>query len=92
MAPGLDRYMVFNAGRYDAYARWYGTPRAFSHALATASAVGVQGADLVDFLPGGADPRDADRESAADAVVAVLDALRSEATVLRPGDDRVARP
>ena len=49
MAPGLDRYMVFNAGRYDAYARWYGTPRAFNHAPATASAVGVQGADLSIF-------------------------------------------
>jgi chorismate lyase/3-hydroxybenzoate synthase len=47
MAPGLDRYMVFNAGRYDAYARWHGTPRAFSHALATASAVGVESSDLV---------------------------------------------
>jgi chorismate lyase/3-hydroxybenzoate synthase len=47
LGPGLDRYMAFNAGRHDAYARWYGTPRAFSHALATASAVGVQGTDLV---------------------------------------------
>jgi chorismate lyase/3-hydroxybenzoate synthase len=47
MAPGLDRYMVFNAGRHDAYARCYGTPRAFRHTLATASAVGVQGSDLV---------------------------------------------
>jgi chorismate lyase/3-hydroxybenzoate synthase len=47
MAPGLDRYMVFNAGRYDAYACWHGTPRAFSQALATASAVGVESADLV---------------------------------------------
>jgi chorismate lyase/3-hydroxybenzoate synthase len=49
LAPGLDRYMVFNAGRYDAYARWYGTARAFSHALATASAVGVQGRHLAIF-------------------------------------------
>lgn len=49
MAPGLDRYMVFNTGRYDAYARWYGTRRAFNHAPATASAVGVQGADLSIF-------------------------------------------
>jgi hypothetical protein len=47
MAPGLDRYMVFNAGRYDAYARWHGTSRKFSHALATASAVGVESSDLV---------------------------------------------
>jgi enamine deaminase RidA (YjgF/YER057c/UK114 family) len=49
LAPGLDRYMVFNTGRYEAYARWYGTPRAFSHALATASAVGVEGTDLKIF-------------------------------------------
>lgn len=49
MGPGLDRYMVFNEGRYDAYARWYGTPRAFAHSLATASAVGVDAADLTVF-------------------------------------------
>ncbi len=47
MGEGVDRYMVFNAGRYDAYARWYGTPRAFSHSLATASAVGVTSNDFV---------------------------------------------
>ena len=28
MGPGLDRYMVFNDGRYEAYAQWYGTPKA----------------------------------------------------------------
>jgi chorismate lyase/3-hydroxybenzoate synthase len=49
MAPGLDRYMVFNTGRYDAYARGDGTARAFSHTLATASAVGVQSSDLAIF-------------------------------------------
>lgn len=49
MAPGLDRYMAFNAGRYEAYARWYGTPRAFAHSLATASALGVETADLAIF-------------------------------------------
>ena len=49
MGPGLDRYMVFNAGRYDAYARWYGTVRTFSDSLATASAVGVGGRDLAIF-------------------------------------------
>lgn len=49
MGPGLDRYMVFNQGRYDAYTRWYGTERAFSHSLATASAVGVGGKDLAIF-------------------------------------------
>lgn len=49
MGPGLDRYMVFNAGRYDAYARSYGTARAFSDSLATASAVGVGSNDLAIF-------------------------------------------
>jgi chorismate lyase/3-hydroxybenzoate synthase len=39
MADGLDRYMVFNAGRHDAYSGHGG-------ALATASAVGVTGSDL----------------------------------------------
>jgi chorismate lyase/3-hydroxybenzoate synthase len=47
MGNGLDRYMVFNAGRFDAYAQWYGTPREFSHSLATASAVGVASDDYV---------------------------------------------
>lgn len=46
MGPGLDRYMVFNEGRYDAYAQWYGSSDAFSHRLATASAVGIEGGDL----------------------------------------------
>jgi chorismate lyase/3-hydroxybenzoate synthase len=39
MAGGLDRYMVFNAGRHDAYSERYG-------ALGTASAVGITGSDL----------------------------------------------
>ncbi len=39
MAGGLDRYMVFNAGRHDAYSDRYG-------ALGTASAVGIRGSDL----------------------------------------------
>jgi len=57
MGDGLDRYMVFNAGRHDAYAQWYGTPRTFNHALATASAVGVASDDYVLYclaseLPG----------------------------------------
>jgi enamine deaminase RidA (YjgF/YER057c/UK114 family) len=47
MGDGLDRYMVFNAGRYDAYAQWYGTALQFSHSLATASAVGVASDDYV---------------------------------------------
>jgi chorismate lyase/3-hydroxybenzoate synthase len=39
MVDGLDRYMVFNAGRYDAYSDQCGT-------LGTASAVGIKGSDL----------------------------------------------
>ena len=39
MVDGLDRYMVFNAGRHDAYADKCG-------ALGTASAVGIKGSDL----------------------------------------------
>src|SRR5687767_5149454 len=39
MVDGLDRYMVFNAGRHDAYGDQSG-------ALGTASAVGVNGSDL----------------------------------------------
>jgi chorismate lyase/3-hydroxybenzoate synthase len=46
MGEGLDRYMVFNRGRYRAFTSWYGTPRVFDHTLATASAVGVQGDTL----------------------------------------------
>lgn len=39
MLDGLDRYMVFNAGRHDAYGEHCG-------ALGTASAVGIKGRDL----------------------------------------------
>jgi chorismate lyase / 3-hydroxybenzoate synthase len=39
IVDGLDRYMVFNAGRHDAYSDQCG-------ALGTASAVGITGADL----------------------------------------------
>ena len=46
LAPGLDRYMVFNAGRHDGFTTPQ-SPRAFQHAFATASAVGVNGIDLV---------------------------------------------
>jgi chorismate lyase/3-hydroxybenzoate synthase len=49
MAPGLDRYMVFNAGRFDGYRQWSGKPDAggeLVRSLATASGVGVAGSDL----------------------------------------------
>ena len=41
------RYMVFNAGRYDAFAQWYESHEAFPTTLATASGTGHFGADLV---------------------------------------------
>jgi hypothetical protein len=42
-----DRYMVFNAGRYRAFADLYGGPQAFGREVATASGVGHRGDDLV---------------------------------------------
>jgi chorismate lyase / 3-hydroxybenzoate synthase len=47
MGPGLDRYMVFNAGRHAGFADWFGGRDNFGCALATASGVGVDGRDLV---------------------------------------------
>ena len=46
MEPGLDRYMVFNAGRHVGYRQWF-TDDAFEAAVPTASAVGVPGGDVV---------------------------------------------
>jgi len=47
LEPDLDRYMVFNAARFAAFSAWYGGRDAFPRALATASAVGTSGGDLV---------------------------------------------
>jgi chorismate lyase/3-hydroxybenzoate synthase len=47
MAPGLDRYMVFNAGRHEGYLRWFDDPGRFGTSLATATAVGISGDALV---------------------------------------------
>ncbi len=48
MGPGVDRYMVFNAGRFDGYQRRAATTAGdFRESLATASAVGFAGSDLV---------------------------------------------
>jgi enamine deaminase RidA (YjgF/YER057c/UK114 family) len=47
---GLDRYMVFNAGRFAACSEWFGSPDAFDRLLPTASAVGHGGTDLVVHL------------------------------------------
>jgi len=47
LEPDLDRYMVFNAARFAAFSAWYGGRDVFPRALATASAVGTSGSDLV---------------------------------------------
>jgi chorismate lyase/3-hydroxybenzoate synthase len=49
MGGGLDRYMVFNAGRFAGYAQWLGTSNEFGRLLPTASAVGVISDDLVIY-------------------------------------------
>ena len=49
MSTDFDRYMVFNAGRYDAYTEWYGPAGVANcswHLVETASAVGITGTDL----------------------------------------------
>lgn len=47
LAPGLDRYMAFNAGRHDGYQSWVDEPGQFEKSLVTASGVGIAGDDLV---------------------------------------------
>lgn len=49
MGDGLDRYMVFNAGRFRGYAEWLCTSNEFRRLLPTASAVGVISDDLVIY-------------------------------------------
>ena len=44
---GRDNYMVFNAGRFRAFSDWYGGPARFERDVATASATGHWGKDLV---------------------------------------------
>jgi chorismate lyase/3-hydroxybenzoate synthase len=44
---GRDNYMVFNAGRFRAFSDWYGSPARFERDVATASATGHWGRDLV---------------------------------------------
>jgi chorismate lyase/3-hydroxybenzoate synthase len=46
VADGLDRYMAFNVGRYDACVEWMGSAEGFDQRLATASAVGIAAPDL----------------------------------------------
>lgn len=47
MGDGLDRYMVFNAGRYEALSEWFGGKETFDTRVASASGVGHSGRDLV---------------------------------------------
>lgn len=47
MGDGLDRYMVFNAGRYEALSAWFGGNETFDIRVASASGVGHDGDDLV---------------------------------------------
>lgn len=47
MPDGRDRYMVFNAGRFDAFGKWFGGPETFDRHVPTASGVGHPGTDLV---------------------------------------------
>ncbi len=44
---GMDRYMIFNAGRFAAFSEWYGGIDRFDQSLPTATGVGHDGADLV---------------------------------------------
>jgi len=44
---GRDNYMVFNAGRFRAFADWFGGTARFARDVATASAIGHWGRDLV---------------------------------------------
>ncbi len=46
MGDGQDRYMVFNAGRYEALSAWFGR-ETFDTRVATASGVGHGGDDLI---------------------------------------------
>ena len=47
MGEGMDRYRVFNQGRFDAFSRWFAGPAAFARVLPAASAVGHRGEHLV---------------------------------------------
>ena len=44
---GRDNYMVFNAGRFRAFSDWFGGPARFERDVATASATGHWGRDLI---------------------------------------------
>jgi len=54
MDDAVDRYMVFNAGRFAAYHSCYESGRTFETAIATATGVGHDGDDLVIQVLAGA--------------------------------------
>jgi hypothetical protein len=43
------RYMAFNAGRFNAYSRWYGGRSKFDYSIPCASGIGTDGDDLLVF-------------------------------------------
>lgn len=47
VAPGLDRYMAFNAGRFSAMQEWFGGVDQVRRCVACASGIGHSGDDLV---------------------------------------------
>jgi chorismate lyase / 3-hydroxybenzoate synthase len=53
MGGGLDRYMVFNAGRYAAFEAWFGQAALFTRTVPTASAVGIGSGSLAIHALGG---------------------------------------
>ena len=44
--PAMDRYMVFNVGRFRAFSQWYGDQTNFDKCVATATGVGCLGDDI----------------------------------------------
>ncbi len=44
---GIDRYMLFNAGRLVAFHNWFGAEKTFNDFIATSTGVGHKGRDLV---------------------------------------------
>lgn len=56
MDGGMDRYMVFNAGRHDALSEWLEDPARFPSTLPTATGVGFRGRDLVIYCLTGERP------------------------------------
>jgi hypothetical protein len=53
---GLDRYMVFNAGRFAAYLDWYGDPNGFDARVPTATGIGHDAPDLAIHVLAAARP------------------------------------